>query len=212
MQSKTSKKGGWWSSFHTSSQLGPFARHGASCALPCTHVAAWCFDVFSTRVRGLIGLLASCPRRHGKSRQSCRSSELRRRVTDHTEHRPSGTAFLKGICFVCGRAQDAGAQSVEATKRQAMNLRSYTTCLNVVGHCAMCMLPAAALRLISSRPNVLSSPSRLRLSGVRNYSGSMASPRVSSAQVEIASPSQMEQAGAFFGADTEDGDTVLLHG
>lgn len=96
--------------------------------------------------------------------------------------------------------------------RQAMHLRPYTTYLNVVGHCAMCMLPAAALRLTSLRSNLPSSPStRLRWSGVvRNYS--MSSARVSSARVDIASPSQMEQAGSFFGADTEDGDTVLLHG
>ncbi|CAM9338135.1 unnamed protein product [Pylaiella littoralis] len=110
-----------------------------------------------------------------------------------------------------------------------MNLHPYTAYLNLVGHCAMCMLPISALptRFVSSRSNGIMS--------LLTNSGSHASSswfkttvrRHMSTQdglqeqnqgsgtkfeVNIASSEAMEEAGAFFGADSQSGDVVLLSG
>lgn len=104
---------------HTSSPLGPFARHDVSCALPYTHVAAWCLPVCVER--GLESSLAGrpcCPRRHGKSQQSCGSLQPTRR---HSLSETVENSRTENRAATCTAAQSAygsthkHAQSTQAT-------------------------------------------------------------------------------------------------
>lgn len=111
-----------------------------------------------------------------------------------------------------------------------MNLHPYKAYLNLVGHCAMYMLPVSALpsRMVSSgsigiRP-LLRNPaslagSRCRTTAVVRRHMSAQDGRQEQSQglgrkleIKVASPEEMEATGAFFGADSQSGDVVLLWG